>query len=293
MLITKTVNTKWNSKTKSYYEALGYEFTKMFDNLEVKVEHLKPYSREKVWVQCDYCGIQYEIEYQKLYPNLQEDNLVKKIACKKCCELKAVEILQKKYGVTNIGELAQTPQTKEKIQQTNLKNYGVKNVFSSVEIQTKIKNTCLKKYGVEYCASVPEIKEKIKNSCLEKYGVSCYLNLDFSGEKIRGENNPRWKGGVPRERSDINSWEYKEWRKSVFDRDSYTCQKCGGKQGKNKQSIYLNAHHIFNYKDYPDKRIELENGITLCDKCHLEFHSKYGKRHNTLEQLNEFLQNNK
>lgn len=270
MLITKTVNTKWNSKTKSYYEALGYEFTKMFDNLEVKVEHLKPYLKEKVWVQCDYCGIQYEIEYQKLYPNLQEDKLVKKIACKKCCELKAAEILQKKYGVASIGELAQTPKIKEKIQQTNLKNYGV-----------------------EYCASVPEIKEKIKNSCLEKYGVSCYLNLDFSGEKIRGENSPRWKGGVPRERSDINSWEYKEWRKSVFGRDLYTCQKCGSKQGKNKQSVCLNAHHIFNYKDYPDKRIELENGITLCDKCHLEFHSKYEKRHNTLEQLNEFLQNNK
>ena len=35
--------------------------------------------------------------------------------------------------------------------------------------------------------------------------------------------------------------------------------------------------------------IDENNGITLCEKCHNNFHSIYGKRHNTLQQLNEFL----
>lgn len=60
--------------------------------------------------------------------------------------------------------------------------------------------------------------------------------------------------------------EYKEWRKAVYERDDYTCQKCGKKGGN------LNAHHIKAYAEYPDLRIELDNGITLCEECHKKEH---------------------
>lgn len=77
-------------------------------------------------------------------------------------------------------------------------------------------------------------------------------------------------GKFPWERTtrDRSCKEYTNWRKCVFDRDNYTCQKCGQIGGT------LNAHHIKHYKDYPKLRYELSNGVTLCEKCHRELHKK-------------------
>ena len=37
-----------------------------------------------------------------------------------------------------------------------------------------------------------------------------------------------------------------------------------------KKGIYLNAHHIKKFSDYPHLRFELSNGLTLCKDCHNE-----------------------
>ena len=47
-LISKTVKIKWNQKTKKYYENLGYVYTKMYDEFEVKIEDLQKGSSIKV-----------------------------------------------------------------------------------------------------------------------------------------------------------------------------------------------------------------------------------------------------
>ena len=60
--------------------------------------------------------------------------------------------------------------------------------------------------------------------------------------------------------------EYTIWRKSVFERDNYTCQICG------KKGCELNAHHIKSFSGYPNFRYDVSNGITLCKKCHKEVH---------------------
>jgi 5-methylcytosine-specific restriction endonuclease McrA len=56
---------------------------------------------------------------------------------------------------------------------------------------------------------------------------------------------------------------YKNWRTSVYKRDSYCCQwpKCN-KRGK------INAHHIKRWADNPMLRYETNNGITLCYQHH-------------------------
>ena len=58
------------------------------------------------------------------------------------------------------------------------------------------------------------------------------------------------------------SQEYKDWRRSVFERDNWTCQKC------NKRGSNLHAHHIEPKSKTPEKVFDLQNGITLCASCH-------------------------
>ena len=63
--------------------------------------------------------------------------------------------------------------------------------------------------------------------------------------------------------SDIRgSAQFKEWRKSVFERDNYTCQRC------NIRGNYLEPHHIFRFSFFPDFRFLVANGVTYCRGCH-------------------------
>lgn len=64
------------------------------------------------------------------------------------------------------------------------------------------------------------------------------------------------------------SGEYSSWRTAVFERDDYTCVKCGHRGGE------LNAHHIKPFAKYPDHRLDVDNGITLCKECHKLVHKE-------------------
>lgn len=75
----------------------------------------------------------------------------------------------------------------------------------------------------------------------------------------------------------------KEWKKAVYKKDNYTCQICFDKPNK------LNAHHLDGWHWCKEKRFDIDNGITLCIKCHKDFHSIYSNRNNTKEQFLEFI----
>lgn len=86
--------------------------------------------------------------------------------------------------------------------------------------------------------------------------------------KFLGSDNPNWKGAEisddVRERS---SYQAKIWRKACIERDDHTCQKCGSKDR-------LHVHHILEYKDFPDQRWNINNGVTVCAFCHEKIHKR-------------------
>lgn len=109
-------------------------------------------------------------------------------------------------------------------------------------------------------------------------------------DKIK-EKSPNWKGGItPIHKKIKNSLKYCYWRQSIFLRDDFTCQDCGQRGGN------LEAHHckksfaellqevkqnlplidlyeaVMIYTPFWD----LENGITLCKRCHKKTKS-YGR----------------
>ena len=83
-----------------------------------------------------------------------------------------------------------------------------------------------------------------------------------------GANSHFWKGGKTKLNQILRSRaKYDEWRTAVFVRDKYACQECGARCG-NGVRIYLHAHHIKSWADYPELRYEVSNGVTLCVNCH-------------------------
>ena len=139
------------------------------------------------------------------------------------------------------------------------------------------------KYCSKECRS--KRKPKILQNCLccwkEYWGyLSCgklycwnkcrWIHLR---ELKKWENSPFWKWWVTKQNKlDRSRTIYIEWRKMVFDRDNYTCRDCGIKSWKWVQ-IYLNAHHLKWFADYPESRHDVDNGITLCKDCHILRHS--------------------
>lgn len=126
--------------------------------------------------------------------------------------------------------------------------------------------------------------------------------------KQRGNKHWNWKGGVSSITKEVKQIIlHKTWRELIFKRDNYTCQKCGG------QGCYLHPHHIKSYNilmseflhkynqfsPIEDKETltrlaityepfwDIDNGTTLCKKCHKEFHKLFGNKNNK-EQIEIF-----
>lgn len=146
----------------------------------------------------------------------------------------------------------------------------------------------LEPYEIYKCERCDDEVEEAFPHCYENDGVYCWdcaFILGLIDEKEYLFNHRGWRVEIrdgqvfttpPHTRF---PWEktiqderrkpaYKEWRTAVFERDHYTCVHCGKIGGD------LNAHHIKPYAKYPELRLDLDNGITLCEKCHRAVHRK-------------------
>jgi len=98
---------------------------------------------------------------------------------------------------------------------------------------------------------------KGKKHTLETREKMRQFQLQYFSNK---ENHPHWKGGISRDRH--GGKENREWRAKVFERDNWTCQTC------HTRGVYLEAHHVKSWANFPEFRFILENGVTLCRECH-------------------------
>lgn len=160
--------------------------------------------------------------------------------------------------------------SKEQIEKQRLKMIGRKaseETKKKMSIAHKGEKSYMWKGGLPKCIDCgKELKSYLSKRC-----VKC------EGRLHSGKNSPSWKGGVTKiDKLCRNMPEYKQWRSDVFQRDNWTCKTC------NVNGIYVTAHHIKGFnkilKENNIKTIEearkcfelwdINNGITLCEKCH-------------------------
>lgn len=177
--------------------------------------------------------------------------------------------------------------------------------FRSEQIKkTLIKNIVGQKFN--RLTVIEETKERSSGSVLWKCLCDCgnftYLTKNmlstgsvkscgcYSTEVKKSNCGPRhYKWNPNKTQEDrIRGRSYKEydyWQKTVKERDNYLCQCCFDPT-KNK----LVSHHYLNYSQYPEFRLDINNGICLCEDCHNTFHQKYGSQNNNQIQVKEFSQ---
>lgn len=109
---------------------------------------------------------------------------------------------------------------------------------------------------------------------------------------MRGENSPRWKGGTSELSKRIkNSFKYKKWREAIFQRDNWTCQKCGKRGGtilhphhKRSFASILEENNIKTFEDALSRQAlwNINDGITLCRNCHKKTNTYGWNRYNEI-----------
>lgn len=74
--------------------------------------------------------------------------------------------------------------------------------------------------------------------------------------------------------------EYRVWRAQVIMRDK-RCRVCGSMEKRA-------AHHINHGTYFPEQRYDVNNGVTLCGKCHMNYHCNYHRSYRTKCDLYSF-----
>lgn len=101
----------------------------------------------------------------------------------------------------------------------------------------------------------------------------------YLSEIHKGEKSHLWKGGItPINRAIRVSFEYRQWRKKVLERDKYTCILCDSKDK-------IEVDHIKAFADYPKLRFEVDNGRVLCNSCHVKTDNYGWNRYNKRKVL--------
>lgn len=212
--------------------------------------------------------------YKKTCINCGEEFLIKKYSeykreSRKCCCYKCATIIKNKNRAIY----------KYPIKTGNCKYCGKELIANTYNELRKVfcGRACKIPYDNKNRVWTKESREKQSKAQKKRvFAPQSRESIEKRAKSIMGENHWNWQGGKTPEQTTVrNRASYKEWRTSVFERDNYTCKKCGDRSREGNR-VELNAHHIKEFSKHKELRLDTENGITLCISCHREVH--FGKK---------------
>jgi len=148
---------------------------------------------------------------------------------------------------------------------------GFDEIFEIMSIRDPLKRRIvaadhlLKRFGTKITIADEDIVDSVaviiskEASANQKLAAKIILKYTIGSRKA---NDIVEAVAVVKDRSDAL---VSRWHKKVLERDKYTCQHCGSQTD-------LAAHHISYWANDPVNRINVDNGITLCRKCHTKEH---------------------
>jgi len=113
---------------------------------------------------------------------------------------KIKDTCMKRYGVKNV---LQNKEIKEKIKNTNINKYGTAHPLQNKEVLNKVQATCMEKYGVINTFQNEEFKEKSKKTCMEKYGVESIMHNDEIKNRVKTTNIEKYGTTNPSKNEDV------------------------------------------------------------------------------------------
>ena len=230
--------------------------------------------------------------------------VAKELNCSTCPILRRME----EYGI--LRRDIHTNQLFEKSQYYNILSKEVlaqlyiveeKNIHQIAKIY-HCNDTTVRRYLLYYNIPFRDrslIMQKIrkKGTSLKELGHKDDCQCAFCRDH-HGKNNNNYKGGISTLYGLIKVLdEYKIWRKSIFQRDNYTCQDCGQVGGEihshHKKLFYIILREFLQeynqFSPIEEKEIlvrlaityspfwDIDNGITLCKECHKKVGHKWAK----------------
>lgn len=193
------------------------------------------------------------------------------------------DLTNEKFG--NLTVIRELPQTRKLYKGKRKSKNTYRNWLCKCSCGNEVETTqsSLLNEGKSHCGQYCEILTRKKSTSLKGAQNPMYGK--------RAELHPGWNPSITREER-IRGRKYIEytlWRQKVYGRDAHTCKCCGVKgNGKN-----LVAHHLDGYNWCLDKRLDTDNGVTLCKDCHEEFHDTYGRGNNTTHQFIQWFEANR
>lgn len=130
---------------------------------------------------------------------------------------------------------------------------------------------CKCECGNEVVVYGSDLKRGTTKSCGCLKNEMATKRLQDLNEVQKGESHPMYNPNLTDEEREYKRLEigYTKWAKDVKEQANYTCDCCG------VYGVKLHSHHLNDWHTHKELRLDVSNGVCLCESCHKEFHADF------------------